>query len=133
MAEAEQHAFLLLMARGASPSVACQQLGISLPRLAASLEEDDLFCRRLERVKELLSQNVAAALYRCAMEGSVAAQTFYLKNRPPPEWPNAAQSLPHGLEELNDDELIAQFREEAPALLARLAETDPQAPGPQKS
>ncbi|WP_437185714.1 hypothetical protein SH668x_002829 [Planctomicrobium sp. SH668] len=121
---ARQSSYLHLLTRGASPAVACQQLGLSLVTVAQSLEANSQFRGLWERVNELLSQNVAAALYRSAMEGSVSAQTFYLKNKPPPEWPSESHSPTTLADEITDDELIEQFRKEAPLLLAQLATQD---------
>ncbi|WP_437193764.1 hypothetical protein [Planctomicrobium sp. SH527] len=121
----EQMTYLQLLSRGASPAAACLQLGFGLQVVATTIEQDQSFQSLLARVNELLSQNVAAALYRSAMEGSVSAQTFYLKNRPPPEWPALNNNdSPTAIEELTDDELIVQFRKTAPALLAQLAPGD---------
>ena len=50
------------------------------------MDQSLAFRKRMDRVPDLLSQNVAASLYQAAMKGSVTAQTFYLKNLPPPEW-----------------------------------------------
>lgn len=50
------------------------------------MDQSTAFRKRMDRVPDLLSQNVAASLYQAAMKGSVTAQTFYLKNLPPPEW-----------------------------------------------
>ncbi|HWL08701.1 MAG TPA: hypothetical protein VNQ76_09860 [Planctomicrobium sp.] len=127
----QQTEYRKLLAKGASPAGACQQLGFDLSMVAATMEQNDQFRAILTRVQELLSQNVAAALYRSAMEGSVSAQTFYLKNRPPPEWPTQdEETTSASLESLTDDELITQFRQAAPALLARLATGDSQTSGP---
>lgn len=127
----EQMTYLQLLSRGASPAAACLQLGFGLPVVATTIEQDQAFQSLLARVNELLSQNVAAALYRSAMEGSVSAQTFYLKNRPPPEWPTLnSNDSPTAIEELTDDELIVQFRKAAPALLAQLAPGDYPQAGP---
>lgn len=54
------------------------------------MDQSAAFRKRMDRVPDLLSQNVAASLYQAAMKGSVTAQTFYLKNLPPPEWDAAA-------------------------------------------
>ncbi|WP_437229944.1 hypothetical protein SH661x_001702 [Planctomicrobium sp. SH661] len=121
----QRESFLLLLARGASPSGACKELNISLVTVAELIEQDEEFRKLLARVNELLSQNVAAALYRSAMEGKVTAQTFYVKNWPPPDWSRAEDDpLSRQLNDLTDDELIAQFKKEAPALLADLAAVD---------
>ncbi len=126
----QQQEYRKLLANGGSPAGACLKMGIDLSDVAVTMERSELFCRELARVQELLSQNVAAALYRSAMEGSVSAQTFYLKNRPPPEWPDPSDDNSAALiGNLTDDELITQFRQEAPAFLARLATGDPPPPG----
>ncbi|MBX3439647.1 MAG: hypothetical protein KF861_19315, partial [Planctomycetaceae bacterium] len=83
---AAQESYLHLLTRGASPAAACGQIGMSVLDVLATIEQDEAFRLRLEQVNVLLSQNVAAALYRSAMEGSVSAQTFFLKNQPPPNW-----------------------------------------------
>jgi hypothetical protein len=74
---------------------------------------DPEFQARLTQSQAVLSQNVAAALYRSAMEGSVSAQTFYLKHLPPPEWPAVeatAPDLPEHLTHLTNAELLELFR-----------------------
>ncbi|WP_437206740.1 hypothetical protein [Planctomicrobium sp. SH664] len=115
----QQSQYLQLLARGASPAAACLQLGISPLSVTSLTEDDDSFRSSLAGIQRLMSENVAAALYRAAMEGSVAAQTFYLKNQPPPEWPAAeCDAATPGIDELTDDELIAKIKQAAPELLA---------------
>jgi len=109
--EAEQAEYLSLLGRGASPAVACRQLLVELDELAITLEEFPRFAARVRRVTELLSQNVAAALYRSALEGNVTAQSCYLRHVTPPEWLNAAHAddslakLQLELSSLADEEL----------------------------
>ena len=119
-----QRGYLTLLSKGASPAAACYQLGLNLMMVAATIEADETFRNLLARVNQLLSQNVAAALYRSAMEGSVSAQTFFLKNKPPPEWPHTAPDDPASEHHLSDDELIEQFRTGATLLLAELSKAD---------
>lgn len=97
------------------------QLGIPLTAILDQLKIDAPFRERFETVQNLLSHNVAAALYRSAMEGSVSAQTFFLKSRPPQEWlsPEGEGSIASttpptddGLEELTVEELLELMREE---------------------
>lgn len=125
MTDEQQAAYLYLLAKGASPAAACEKLGLSLVTVAEHIERHERFRSLLARVNALLSQNVAAALYRSAMEGKVSAQTFYVKYWPPPSWPEHEDD-PHlpSLNEITDDELIAQFRKEAPALLAQCEAAD---------
>ncbi len=96
-----------LLLRGASPAAACAQLGIA-PQEFLTWLDDPEFRRRIAQSQDILSQNVAAALYRSAMEGSVSAQTFYLRHLPPPEWSLVASAQKAGepLNQLSDDELI---------------------------
>src|SRR5690606_12250978 len=82
----QQELFIQLLLRGASPYAACQQLNVPIRALFRSQTEDVEFQERIEQTRVLLSQNVAAALYRSALEGNVTAQTFWLKACPPPGW-----------------------------------------------
>jgi hypothetical protein len=101
------------------------QLGVSLFAVAVTLERREGFRSLIARVRELLSQNVAAAMYSAAIQGKVGAQTYYLKHCPPPDWPAASAAAAEGSpDELTDDELIARFRAEAPALLDLLSRED---------
>ncbi len=102
---------LNLLIRGASPALACAQLGLSLDDFHTWLA-DESFRQQLEQSQQTLSRNVAAALYRSAMEGSVSAQTFYLKHLPPPEWPltEPAETPDNPLHQLSDDELLERCR-----------------------
>jgi hypothetical protein len=104
----QQQLFLALLARGASSAAACQKLGITVADVSTTLEANPRFRTGLREVHETLNQNVVAALYRAAMEGKVTAQTFWLKNRPPPEWPaaNANSNEDSEFKDLTDEELI---------------------------
>ncbi|MCA8996786.1 MAG: hypothetical protein KDA80_07370 [Planctomycetaceae bacterium] len=101
--------------------MACHQIDVPLTAVARTIEQDEGFRALLDRLQELLSQNVAAALYRSAMEGSVSAQQFYLKNRPPPEWPQLTPDDSPAMNDLTDDELLNEVRENAARLSAFLA------------
>ncbi len=104
----EQDAILDLLSRGASPAVACRQIGRSLAEFFRTAEEHDGFRQRLDTVEISLAQNIAAALYKAAMEGSVTAQTFWLRNNPPPGWNPGDQKVTNDdLEKLSLAELIA--------------------------
>lgn len=78
---------------GASPAAACQKVGVSITAVLVTMDQSTAFRKRMDRVPDLLSQNVAASLYQAAMKGSVTAQTFYLKNLPPPEWDNDTDNV----------------------------------------
>lgn len=107
----QQDEYLSLLTKGASPAAACQKLGVSITAILVTMEQLPKFQKRATAVSDLLSQNVAAQLYQTAMKGSVTAQTFFLKNQPPPEWPSedaekgAANSQTPQLE-ISDERLI---------------------------
>lgn len=103
-----QDEYLHLLSRGASPAAACLQLNLPVTVVPNHINTNANFRDRLDQIHDVLSQNVAAALYRSAMEGSVSAQTFFLKNCPPPEWPAVGSPGPtpnDGLDDLSDEEL----------------------------
>ncbi|MFG0331861.1 MAG: hypothetical protein ACF8TS_00740 [Maioricimonas sp. JB049] len=110
LSDAEQEEYLQLMLRGASPAAACLQLGLPVGNILRTMERQPEFRERLRQVRELLSQNVAAALYRAAMEGSVSAQSFYLKNQPPPEWPQPDEANSDLDDTMSNDELLDRCR-----------------------
>ncbi|MFQ5735020.1 MAG: hypothetical protein ACE5KM_24060 [Planctomycetaceae bacterium] len=117
---AEQDELLEMLARGGSALLACRQIGRPIAAFFLTVERDDGFRRRLESVHVCLSQNVASALYKAAMEGSVSAQTFYLRNNPPPEWTGKEDEVSRDeFDDLTTDEL------------ARLAEAFGVAPPPE--
>lgn len=84
----QQDEYLTLLTKGASPAAACQKLEVSITAVLVTMEQSPKFHQRATAVSDVLSQNVAAQLYQTAMKGSVTAQTFYLRNQPPPEWPD---------------------------------------------
>lgn len=104
----QQEQLLQLLLRGASPAGACQAVGISIFSLHRTLTDSHEFRKRVEQVRNALSDNVAAALYRAAMEGNVSAQSFWLKTFPPSAW----STMPHGdpesgqYDDLSDHELV---------------------------
>ncbi len=104
-----------MLQRGASPFGACQQLGISLSAVKETYLADKNFSKQIDQVPNVLSQNVAAALYRQAMEGNVSAQIYWLKTLPPPGWSQATTSpipltFDETLDQLSDEELIELAR-----------------------
>jgi hypothetical protein len=107
-----QQLILQMLLRGASPAGACGQLDIPLADFVATWTTDDDFRDSVRRAQDARSQNVAAALYRSAMEGSVTAQTFYLRHLPPPEWhdPNPHNDDDTDESQLTDDEIIERCR-----------------------
>lgn len=116
----QQDEYLTLLTKGASAAAACQKLGISITALLVTMEQSPKFRNRATAVSDVLSQNVAAQLYQTAMKGSVTAQTFYLRNQPPPEWPTEDEetAIPPDLEKLTTAELQSLDAAEAEELKA---------------
>ncbi len=131
----QQLEYLDLLLRGASPAAACQQLKLDLFAVVALLSDDDEFRMKTDAVYDALSQNVAARLYQEAMKGSVPAMSQWLKNRPPPEWPDhAAASISNSpLDVISDEELIRLARLENLAIPIELEADAPKAGGSQAS
>lgn len=108
--EQQQHV-LDLLAKGISPAAVCQHLAISAEAYNLTRDTDEAFQLQLARIHTQLSQNVAAALYRAAMDGNLSAIALWLKACPPPEWPSSeASAARHAtfdetLGKLSDDEL----------------------------
>ena len=109
LTSAQQARCLKLMLIGASAPMACAALKVSITSFQRSVDEDAEFAQRLQQTQGGLSQNVAARLYRTAMEGNVSAQRYYLQLRPPPEWKDASASAVD-LEELEPNELADEYR-----------------------
>jgi hypothetical protein len=118
----QQDRVMQWLTRGGSPMVACQRLDVSITSFLKTLQADAEFAERIRQVQTALSQNVAACLYRAALEGNVAAQRHYLQLNPPPDWKPAAPEA--GLEELEPHELADEYRAaglDVPAELQALA------------
>ncbi len=130
-----QREYLDLLLRGASPAAASRQLGIDLFEIVELLANDDDFRMKTDAVYDALSQNVAARLYQEAMKGSVPAMSQWLKNRPPPEWPDhAAASISNSpLEMISDEELIRLARLENVAIPTELEADTSKTSGSQTS
>lgn len=105
----QQDTCLRLMLLGASPPMACASLKVSITSFQRTVDEDAVFAARVRQTQGGLSQNVAARLYRTAMEGNVSAQRCYLQMRPPPEWTEAGPQDAN-LEELEPHELADEYR-----------------------
>ena len=112
----QQQAALQLLLRGASPAGACGQLGVSVLLFDRTYLEEAGFRERVDRVNAILSQNVAAALYREAMSGNVSAMNLWLKCSPPSAWRSetsraeAPLTFDEFFDNLTDDELLQLAR-----------------------
>ena len=109
-----QELFLSKLAGGLSPPIICRKFCIDPNDVTRTYHEDREFREKMNRVNDELGENVVAALYQSAMNGSVTAQTFWLKNHPPPGWvKDLAKNPPPELMELmelGDEALIERSR-----------------------
>jgi hypothetical protein len=114
LTRAQQSAILDLLYRGASPTGACAQVGVSVEAFLKTVEDDGEFRAKVRDIAGILSGNVMAVLYRGAMEGNVSAQQAWLKLFPPPTFAEPAADAPMTFDELlgdlSDDELIELAR-----------------------
>jgi len=108
----EQDAVLEQLARGASLPLAARAIDVPLAEVVTAIRRDRELRQAIRLIQRGLSQNVAAALYRAAIEGSVSAQTYWLTHRPPPGWPKK-------FEKGNDDSRFRHLSDEQLLALAR--------------
>lgn len=127
---AEQQAVLDLLAKGWGRVLACRKISVSHQTLLRTLDECDAFRRQVMTTEQGLDENVQMALYKSALEGSVTAQTLWLKNRRDgaADSPSAPSELAPGdatLENLTDEQLIERAQavgiELPPKIARRLA------------
>lgn len=97
--------------KGGSPAGACQSLNVSTDSYFRTIEEVPRFAAAVQRTYDVLAWNVAAALYQAAMKGNISAQTFWLKSRPPADWPRVDRfdSADPALDPPLSDEQLAQL------------------------
>jgi hypothetical protein len=90
----EQQALVELLERGIGRSAACRKLGFAYRSYLRTFEERPEFELAVRLALAGIDQNVEMALYKSAMEGSVTAQTFWLKGRRPEGWEPDRESQP---------------------------------------
>jgi hypothetical protein len=83
LTEAEQHQVWAYLVKGASPQLACRELGLHVRRFWTTLDRDPQFAVAMEHLFRTLSHNVLAALYQRAMKGDKTAQQYWLRTMPP--------------------------------------------------
>jgi hypothetical protein len=120
LSEDEQHAVWLLLLKGASPALACQQLGLSIVAFVHTWKCDPRFFASIQQTIDTLSDNVVASLYRNAIEGNVTAQKLWLEQRPSALWATAISSQAESDEfaHLSNDELAQQLSQDSRDLAA---------------
>jgi hypothetical protein len=102
----EQAEYVRLVVNGAAPLRACERVGVTVAAVLRTLDVDPGFRALVDQTAEVISGNVAAALYQAAMRGNVAAQTLFLNHRPPRDWKQEAQDDDE-LDRLSNAELLA--------------------------
>lgn len=108
----EQRGVLEYLLRGASALIACRQLGLTVARYWLTQRCDPGFAACIQEINDTLSDNVAAALYKTAIEGNVSAQQFWLRKRPAPAWDVSRKPVSaDDLQELKEDQLDEAARQ----------------------
>jgi hypothetical protein len=102
----QQAEYVRLVVNGAAPLRACERVGVTVAAVLRTLDVDAGFRALVDQTAEVISGNVAAALYQAAMRGNVAAQTLFLKHRPPRDWKQEADHDDE-LDRLSNAELLA--------------------------
>ena len=110
----QQAALIGRLLKGLSPQLACAAAGLDPAAFCRSADEDAGFRRRLRDVRELLSLNVAAAVYQAALKGTPAAQALGLRTFPPAAGPDSDSSTsdrdePDALDAFPPDDLDRQL------------------------
>ncbi len=117
MSEDEQQQVWSYLVKGASPQLACRELGLSLRRFWTTLDRDPQFAIAMEHLFRTLSHNVLAALYQRAMKGDKTAQQYWLRTMPPFTGSNTTPTeKDDDLTELSDAELVDRARATGVAL-----------------
>ena len=136
----EQKQLVELVERGVGRAAACRKLGFSYDSYLCTHDELPNFALAVRLALAGIDQNVEMALYKSAMEGSVTAQTFWIKGRRPEGWeqdrapPQAKGARPGAsddrapqpsdddeLSKLSDRELIERARAEGVDLSPEIA------------
>ncbi len=103
MSPEQQADILLALLRGGSPQAACQKLGADPQGFCRTTERDEAFRTRLRHVRELMTLNVVATVYRAALEGAPAAQALWLRTFSPPDWTASTSISSNASLETNDE------------------------------
>lgn len=99
----EQLDVLQALLRGGSPQAVCQKQGRDPLDFCRTVEDDPAFRTSLRQIRELMTLNVVATVYRAAMEGTPAAQALWLRTFPPTDWAEPASSASANDTETADD------------------------------
>jgi hypothetical protein len=99
----DKHDLLLVLLRGGSPQAACQKLGLDPHDFCRAADGDAAFRTRLRHVRELMTHNVVATVYRAAMEGTPAAQALWLRTFPPTDGADSPSAATSPSTETDDD------------------------------
>ncbi len=88
LTRSEKREIVTLMRLGAPPLLSFQKVGVTFEDVMLTADEDIRFYSQLQQVHDVLATNVNSAMYKAAMNGSVTAQTQFLrrsKQQPLPE------------------------------------------------
>lgn len=100
----EQHTVVEYLMLGASAMAAVKRVGRDYEDFEHTRQHDPVFRRRCRLAKRALAGNVASALYKNAMEGSVSAQTSWLRQVRDAAADDGSSNDDHD-DDLNDEEI----------------------------
>ena len=113
----EQHQLWTYLVKGASPQLACRELGLHVRRFWATFDQDPHFVQAIDDLFRTLSHNVLAAVYQQAMKGDKTAQQTWLRILPPSVGSSPVTgATDDDLTTLSDAELLERARTTGVAL-----------------
>lgn len=112
----EQQQLWTYLVKGASPLLACRELGIAVRRFWTTYDQDPRFVDAIDDLYRTLSHNVLAAVYQQAMKGDKTAQQTWLRTLPPCTGQATTGATDHDLAALSDSELVERARSTGVAL-----------------
>lgn len=80
--------FFKLIEKGARPSEACKQAGVTMNGYYTKMREDPEFKERMVQAEAIASEPIEEAVKEAAIGGNVQAQKLWLEKRSPDRWPS---------------------------------------------
>lgn len=87
-------------------------IGINVKTLYDWKNKHSKICNALKKTKEIVDNEVEAALYKKACEGDTTAMIFWLKNRRPLDWRDKRETQLSGAVQTGPDRLVFDYADE---------------------
>ncbi len=111
-----QEELLKILLKGGPLILASQQVETTVFEVFDWLDEDEEFRRRYQQVQRALDHTIFAKLYQEAVNGSLPATTFWIKDRNPIDWRCVEESEEETWSDYSDEEIFRRAEEEKLAL-----------------